>query len=71
MYIIPEKVRRVFHQISSKNLSPLDKGHVETLAFLIGKVQNENYLGTHLIFPKQNGEAFRVTDEGKCFLDSG
>ena len=65
MYIIPEEVIREFRQVSSNNRSD-NGGHIETLAFLIGYKQDDNFIGTNLIFPEQEATCSRVDDKGKA-----
>ena len=64
MYFIPEDLLTKFHAISSKNLSTNGR-HIETLAYLFGYESEGNLIGTHLIFPEQDGTCSRVDDKGK------
>ena len=67
MYKIPKEVLRNFHHVSARNR--LENGkHIETLAFLFGYKSESNFIGTHLIFPEQEGTCSRVDDKGKFFL---
>ena len=67
MYKIPKEVLRNFHHVSARNRSENGK-HIETLAFLFGYKSESNFIGTHLIFPEQEGTCSRVDDKGKFFL---
>ena len=67
MYIIPEQLFREFRKVSSKNRSPCNGRHVETLAYLIGYQSEGNLIGTDLVFPKQSGTSSHVDDIGKYF----
>ena len=67
MYKIPKEVLRKFHHVSARNR--LENGkHIETLALLFGYKSESNFIGTHLIFPEQEGTCSRVDDKGKFFL---
>ena len=69
MYNIPKEVLRKFHHVSARNR--LENGkHIETLAFLFGYKSESNFIGTHLIFPEQEGTCSRVDDKGKFFCIS-
>ena len=64
MYIIPEDLIREFRKVSSDNCSDTRR-HVETLGFLIGyKLDDDNLVGTDLIFPEQEATCSRVDDKG-------
>ena len=66
MYKIPKEVLKTFHHVSANNR--LENGkHIETLAFLFGYKSESNFIGTHLIFPEQEGTCSRVDDKGKFF----
>ena len=65
MIIIPDEVISKFLNIATKNISPIDGEHIETLAFLIGYEDNGTLIGTDLYFPQQNGTSCQVNDEGK------
>ena len=67
MYKIPKEVLRNFHHVSARNRSENGK-HIETLAFLFGYKSESNFIGTHLIFPEQEGTYSRVDDKGECFF---
>ena len=70
MYIIPEQLFREFRKVSSKNRSPYNGRHVETLAYLIGYQSEGNLIGTDLVFPKQSASSSHVEDRGKyCCLN--
>ena len=64
MYIIGSDLIPQFVKVSSKNIG-LDGKHVETLAFLIGYFEKDNYIATDLIFPSQHGQPHKVDDLGK------
>ena len=64
MYLIPLEVIKKFGSVSAKNKS--DRGeHIETLAYLVGYKLNDDFIGTHLVFPEQEGTGDRVDDNGK------
>ena len=65
MYELPSKLLDEFLHISGSNISSEDGKHVETLTFLLGYEENGHKIGTHLIFPKQHGLPYKVSDEGK------
>ena len=64
MYIIGEDLLSQFMKVAGKNISIHDGQHLETLAFLLGYSENDNLIGTDLIFPKQHGQAHKVDDQG-------
>ena len=64
MYIIGSDLIPQFIKVSSNNRG-LDGHHVETLAFLVGYFENDNYIATDLIFPSQLGQPHKVEDLGK------
>ena len=68
MYIIGSNLISQFVKIASNNFSSNDGHLVETLAFLIGYGDAQNYIATDLIFPNQHGEAHRVEDLGMYLL---
>ena len=63
MYIISSDLISEFVKVSGSNRDQ-NGHHVETLAFLIGYFQDDNYIATNLVFPKQLGQAHRVEDQG-------
>ena len=63
MYIISSDLISEFVKVSGSNRDQ-NGHHVETLAFLIGYFQDDNYIATNLVFPKQFGQAHRVEDLG-------
>ena len=67
-YKIPECMIKCFTEYATKNKSSVDKKHIETLAFLVGYKEDNEIIGTDLVFPKQKGAAFDVEDHGKCFF---
>ena len=64
MYIIGDDLLSQFTKVAVKNTSIQDGQHVETLAFLLGYLDNDNLIATDIIFPKQHGQAHKVDDEG-------
>ena len=42
-----------------------DHQHIETMAYLLGYESEGNLMATELIFPKQEGSAVMVLDQGK------
>ena len=63
MYIISSDLISEFVKVAGSNKDQ-NGHHVETLAFLIGYFQDDNYIATNLVFPKQFGQAHRVEDQG-------
>ena len=62
---IPQELIQRFLEIASNNKAE-DKGHIETLAYLMGhKQENGTIVATELIFPAQKGSSTLVEDEGK------
>ena len=68
MYFIPQDLLQKFEVVASNNCSA-DGRHIETLAYLFGHESGGNLIGTHLVFPEQDGTCSRVDDKGK-FLDT-
>ena len=64
MYRIPLEVIEKFVSVSAKNKSDCGE-HIETLAYLVGYKSNADFIGTHLVFPEQEGRVDRVDDKGK------
>ena len=64
MYLIPLEVIEQFGSVSAKNKSN-DGKHIETLAYLVGHKSNDDFIGTHLVFPEQEGTSDSVEDKGK------
>ena len=64
MYIIGSNLIPQFIKVSSSNKDQ-DGNHVETLAFLVGYFENDNYIATDLIFPSQLGQPHKVEDLGE------
>jgi hypothetical protein len=64
MYLIPLEVIEKFGSVSAKNKSDCGE-HIETLAYLVGYKSNDDFIGTHLVFPEQEGTGDRVDDKGK------
>jgi len=67
MYIISSSLISEFVKISGKNVDGNGQ-HIETLAFLLGSYENDNYIATTLVFPEQNGESHKVEDQGRKLL---
>ena len=65
MYFIPEDILRKFQVVSASNCSKVDGRHIETLAYLFGYESEGDHIGTHLVFPEQEGTCSRVDDKGK------
>ena len=65
MYIISDDLISQFMKVAGTNTSIQDSQHLETLAFLLGYSENDNLIATDLIFPKQDGQAHKVDDQGK------
>jgi hypothetical protein len=63
MYLIPLEVIEQFGSVSAKNES--NGEHIETLAYLVGHKSNGDFIGTHLVFPEQEGRCDSVDDKGK------
>ena len=63
--IIQENFIEDFMKVAKHNLSVGDNLHVETLAYLLGYESEGNLIATELIFPKQEGSAVQVADQGK------
>ena len=63
--IIQENFIEDFMKVAKHNLSVGDNQHVETLAYLLGHESEGNLIATELIFPKQEGSAVMVLDQGK------
>ena len=63
MYLIPSEIIKQFESIASENYSSNGQ-QVETLAYLIGYKSNDNFIGSHLIFPEQEGSCSSVDDKG-------
>ena len=63
MYLIPLEVIEQFGSVSAKNKS--NGEHIETLAYLVGHKSNGDFIGTHLVFPEQEGRCDSVDDKGK------
>ena len=65
--IVQENFIEEFLKVAKNNLSVGDDNqHVETLAYLLGyESEQGNLIATELIFPKQEGSAVMVEDQGK------
>ena len=63
-YIIPHEVITSFLEHSVNNVSTRNGCHIETLAFLIGRKDEDIIAATHIIFPKQHGTSTYVDDMG-------
>ena len=68
MYIIADDLLSQFTKVAVTNVSNHDGQHVETLSLLLGYSDNDNLIATDLVFPKQNGQAHKVDDEGIVML---
>ena len=68
MYIISDDLISQFVKVAGNNTSIQDGQHLETLAFLLGYSENDNLIATDLIFPKQEGQASNVDDQGKVMM---
>ena len=68
LYMIGDHLLTQFMKVAVTNVSIQDGQYVETLAFLLGYSCNENHIATDLFFPKQNGQAHKVDDEGIFML---
>ena len=64
MYLIPLEVIKKFGSVSAKNKSDCGE-HIETLAYLVGYKSNDDFIGTHQVFPEQEGRSDSVDDKGK------
>ena len=64
MYILWDNLLSQFMKVAVRNISTQDGQHLETLAFLLGYSENDNFIGTDLIFPNQHGQAHKVDDQG-------
>ena len=63
--IVQENFIEEFMKVAKHNLSVDDNLHIETLAYLLGYESEGNLIATELIFPKQEGSAVMVVDQGK------
>ena len=63
--IVQENFIEEFMKVAKHNLSVDDNLHIETLAYLLGYESEGNLIATELIFPKQEGSAVMVLDQGK------
>ena len=68
MYIIPQDLLRQFQAVSANNFS-VNGRHVETLAYLFGHEVDGYLVGTHLVFPQQDGTCSRVDDKGNILIN--
>ena len=68
MFRVPSSLIKDFLKVSATNISSEDGKHLETLTFLLGFEENGIKYGTHLIFPRQQGQPDHVIDEGKCLI---
>ena len=62
--IIPQKVITSFLYHAVNNFSEDGSGHVETLAFLVGKLDGNEITATEIMFPQQQGTSGHVDDSG-------
>ena len=63
--IVQQNFIEEFLKVAKNNLSVGDNLHVETMAYLLGHESEGNLIATELIFPKQEGSAVMVLDQGK------
>ena len=68
MFRVPSSLLKEFLKVSATNISSEDGKHLETLTFLLGFEENGIKYGTHLIFPRQQGQPDYVIDEGKHLI---
>ena len=66
-YNLPQKVITKFLYHAVNNFSEDGSGHVETLAFLVGKLDGNEITATEIMFPQQQGTSGHVDDSGKEF----
>ena len=64
MYLVPGDLLRKFQDVAANNVSS-DGRHIKTFAYLFGHESNCNFIGTHIVFPEQDGTCSRVDDMGK------
>ena len=64
-YLLPQKVITSFLQHAVNNLTDDDAGHIETLAFLVGKQDGDEVTATDIMYPQQQGTPVHVDDSGK------
>ena len=71
--IVQKNFIEEFLKVAKNNLSVGDDNqHVETLAYLLGyESEQGNLIATELIFPKQEGSAVMVVDQGKFTIILG
>jgi hypothetical protein len=62
--IIPVNAIEQFVQVARTNTDCNGKV-VETLAYLIGVMENGNIRGTEILFPNQTGDFSKVVDNGR------
>ena len=63
-YHIPSSIIKVFTEEALQNVGPNGK-HLETLALLVGRWENDTVITEEIIFPKQTGHENYVNDDGK------
>ena len=63
-YIVSDLLLHKFCEIAARNICVNGKLK-ETLAYIAGYEEDKELLGTHLIFPLQNGTSTSVDDQGK------
>jgi hypothetical protein len=65
--LIPANTLAQFVNVAKRNVDSNGK-LVETLAFLIGYIDDEKIKATELLFPNQTGDASKVVDYGKIIF---
>ena len=66
-YHIPSNVINLFVQEALKNVGANGK-HLETLALLIGRKENNRIIAEEIIFPRQTGHDSNVDDNGELTI---
>ena len=64
-YKVPRDIIGSFYSVASENYSKDDHKHIETLAFLAGFREENVFVVTDIVFPRQNGGPMHVDDQGK------
>ena len=63
-YKIPNHLLVYFEFEALKNKD--ESGHVETLAYLLGQIEDDCVIAEELVFPNQHCCPTNVEDKGKC-----
>ena len=66
-YKVPRDIIGSFYSVASENYSKDDGKHIETLAFLAGFREENEFTVTDIVFPKQSGGPMHVDDKGKLY----